>query len=292
MTADNLQPVTVLGLGPMGQALAGAFLKDGRTVTVWNRTAAKADALVAQGARRAETAAAAASESSLVVICVLDYDAVQAILEPAVASLKGRTVVNLTADSPARGRQLAEWAAAHGIDYLDGAILTPAPTIGSPAAVVLYSGAQEVYNRHQETLAGIGGTAAYLGTDPGRAAAHDVSLLDIFWTGMAGVVHGFALAKAEGINATDLAPLAQGIVSLLPDIIADFARRIDEGAFTNDISSIQSAAAGMEHIIHVAHDHGIDTGVLDAATTVAKKAISAGHGDESFARLTQVLNAR
>lgn len=289
MTAGNRQTVTVLGLGPMGQALAGAFLSGGHDTTVWNRTASKGDALVARGATRAGTVTDAVTASDLVVVCVIDYDAVQAIIEPVAEALRGKTVVNLTADSPARARQLADWAAQRGIGYLDGAIMTPAPTIGGPVARVLYAGPRDLYEEHRETLASVGGTAAHLGTDPGRAAAHDVSLLDMFWTGMAGVVHGFALAKAEGIDAVDLTGYAQGIVGLLPNIIADFAKRIDEGKFTADISSIQSAAAGMDHIIHAAHNRGIDTGVLDAAAALAGKAISAGHGNESFARLAQVL---
>lgn len=49
MTHDSPAPVTVLGLGPMGQALAGAFLGKGHSTTVWNRTAARGDALVARG---------------------------------------------------------------------------------------------------------------------------------------------------------------------------------------------------------------------------------------------------
>jgi 3-hydroxyisobutyrate dehydrogenase-like beta-hydroxyacid dehydrogenase len=291
MTAANGQAVTVLGLGPMGQALAGAFVKGGHATTVWNRTPGKGDALVGQGAKAADTAADAVAASDLVVVCVIDYGAVRAVLEPIADALKGKTVVNLTADSPANARQFAEWAAGKGVDYLDGAIMTPAPTIGGPAAVVLYAGPRELFDRHQPTLAGIGGTAAYLGADPGRAAAHDVSLLDMFWTGMAGLVHGFALAKAEGIDAVDLAGFAKGIVGLLPNIAEDFAKRIDEGNFGADISSIRSAAAGMEHIIHAAHARGIDTGVLDAATAVASKAVAAGHGDESYARLAAVLNA-
>src|ERR1044072_8092422 len=59
MTHDHPAPVTVLGLGPMGQALAGAFLAQGHPTTVWNRTAARAGGLVARGATRADTGAAA-----------------------------------------------------------------------------------------------------------------------------------------------------------------------------------------------------------------------------------------
>ncbi|MEV4184161.1 NAD(P)-binding domain-containing protein, partial [Streptosporangium canum] len=46
----NTKSVTVIGLGPMGQAMADAYLDGGYEVTVWNRTAGRADRLVARGA--------------------------------------------------------------------------------------------------------------------------------------------------------------------------------------------------------------------------------------------------
>jgi 3-hydroxyisobutyrate dehydrogenase-like beta-hydroxyacid dehydrogenase len=49
----NLVPVTVIGLGPMGRAMAGALMRAGHPVTVWNRTPRRADELVAEGARLA-----------------------------------------------------------------------------------------------------------------------------------------------------------------------------------------------------------------------------------------------
>ncbi|GAA4225209.1 3-hydroxyisobutyrate dehydrogenase-like beta-hydroxyacid dehydrogenase [Streptosporangium album] len=289
MTADDRSPVTVLGLGPMGQALAGAFLRNGHPTTVWNRTATKAEPLVAQGATRADTVADAVAASPLVITCVIDYDAVHAITEPVAGALKGRTLVNLTADTPERARRTAAWAAGHGIDYLDGAIMTPTPTIGGPAAVVLYSGPEGTYQAHRPALASLGGTAAHLGADPGRAAAHDVALLDLFWTSMSGVAHAFALASAENIAATDLAPFAKGIGALLPGIIDAFAQNIDDKDHPGDASTILSAVAGMEHIIHASQAAGIDTGVLSAATAVARRAIDAGHGTDGFSRLTEVL---
>lgn len=60
---DEPAPVTVIGLGLMGSALAGAFLANGNPTTVWNRSAEKADSLAAQGARRAATVADAVMAS-------------------------------------------------------------------------------------------------------------------------------------------------------------------------------------------------------------------------------------
>ncbi|WP_233531474.1 NAD(P)-dependent oxidoreductase [Paenibacillus alkalitolerans] len=288
----NRAPVTVIGLGPMGRALAGAFLKAGHPTTVWNRTAGKADALTAQGAVLAETAAEAVAASPLTIVCVLDYDVVHAIVGPLGEALRGRTLVNLTADSPIRARQTAEWAAVHGIEYLDGAIMTPTTTIGQSSAVVLYSGTEAAYQAHLQTLASIGGTSVHLGEDPGRAAAYDVSLLDIFWTSMSGYIHALTLAKAENISANELLPFAQGISSILPDIMAGLAEQVDRGQYPGHGSNLRSAAAGMEHIIDTANSHGIDTSVLIAANDIAKRAIDAGHGTDGFARLTEVIRKK
>jgi 3-hydroxyisobutyrate dehydrogenase-like beta-hydroxyacid dehydrogenase len=273
----------------MGQALARAFLSNGHPTTVWNRTAAKAAALVEQGAVLADSAAAAVAASPLTVVCVMDYAAVEAIVSPAAAALKGRTLVNLTADSPDRARAMAKWAAGHGVDYLDGSIMTPTTTIGGPSAVFLYSGPEDVYEAHRPTLASLGGTATHLGTDPGRAAAHDVALLDIWWTAVAGIVHGYALAAAEGIGAKEFAAFARGIGDLLPDTITEIAGDLDAGRYPGDEANLRSAAAGMEHIVHTARARGLDTGTLDAALALARRAIDAGHGGDGLARLTELL---
>ncbi|MEV5375210.1 dehydrogenase [Streptosporangium nondiastaticum] len=282
-------PVTVIGLGPMGQALAGAFLKAGHPTTVWNRSAGKATGLVEQGAVLAPTAAEAVAASPLVVACVIDYDAVHAILGPAADALRGRTLVNLTADTPAKARETAAWAAGHGIGYLDGAIMTPAYSIGGPSAVVLYSGPEALYADHRPALAALGGSGVHLGTDPGRAAAHDVALLDIFWTAMSGVAHAFALAKAEDIAAKDLAPFARGIGDLLAGTMSDYAEQVDAGAYPGHVSSIASAAAGMDHVIEAAEHHGIDAALLRAARATARRAVEEGHGADGYSRLTEVL---
>lgn len=204
--------VTVLGLGPMGRALAAAFLNAGLRTTVWNRTPGRDRELVAQGAVSARSAEEAVAASGLTVVCVVNYDAVNTILrrEMVTEAIKGRTVVNLTADTPDRARDTAAWASEHGVRYLDGAIMTPTVTIGTPAAVFIHSGPQDLYHEHQPVLQTLGGTHTHLGEDIGRAAAYDIALLDIFWTAMAGYVHALAVARAEGITAREARPVRQG----------------------------------------------------------------------------------
>jgi 3-hydroxyisobutyrate dehydrogenase-like beta-hydroxyacid dehydrogenase len=58
-----MSEVSVVGLGAMGSALARALRRDGHRVTVWNRTGAKAEPLVRDGALLAHSPAAAVSAS-------------------------------------------------------------------------------------------------------------------------------------------------------------------------------------------------------------------------------------
>ncbi|MGV9275200.1 NAD(P)-dependent oxidoreductase [Streptomyces griseosporeus] len=286
--------VTVLGLGPMGRALAGAFLEAGASVTVWNRTPGRDAELLARGARGTATAAEAVSASDLTVVCVVDYDAADAVLrgEDVTAALKGRTVLNLTADTPARARDTGAWAAAHGIRYLDGAIMTPAPSIGTPDAVFLHSGPLDVYEEHRPVLAALGGTHTHLGEEIGRAAAHDLALLDVFWTAMAGYAHALAMARAEGVTARELAPFAAGIAAILPPLFEEFAGDVDAGTYSGAINPITSAAASMSHIVAASESHGIDATLMRTVEGQARRVIARGHGKDGFIRVTELLSSR
>ncbi|GAB2582176.1 NAD(P)-binding domain-containing protein [Streptomyces capparidis] len=283
--------VTVLGLGPMGRALAGAFLDAGVRTTVWNRTPGRDRELVERGAVGAASAEEAVAASGLIVVCVVNYDAADAVLrrEAVRDALKGRTVVNLTADTPDRARDAAAWAAEHGIGYLDGAIMTPTTTIGTPDAVFIHSGPPELYREHQPVLDLLGGTHTHLGADIGRAAAYDIALLDIFWTAMAGYAHALAVAKAEGVTARELAPFAQGIGAILPPIFEGLAEAVDGGDFSGEDNPITSAASSMAHIVHASEAHGIDAGVMRAAEGWARRVIGQGHGTDGFIRVTELL---
>lgn len=192
----NKPPVSVLGLGMMGTALAAAFLKAGHPVTVWNRSPAKTGPLVAQGALPAKTAAEAVAESPLVVFCLLTNDNVEEVFATLPEAVAGKTLVNLTNGTPAQARDLAAWAAKHGAHYIDGGIMAVPQMIAGPHAYVLYSGDEQAYETHRPTLAALGDTK-WTGTDPGLAALHDLALLTGMYGMFMGVLQAFALVRTE-----------------------------------------------------------------------------------------------
>lgn len=285
--------VTVLGLGPMGRALAGAFVNAGLRTTVWNRTPGRDRELVERGAIRVATAEEAVAAGGLTVVCVVNYDASDAILRrgPVADALKGRLLVNLSADTPDRARDTAKWAAEHGIAYLDGAIMVPVAAIGTPEAVFLYSGPEELFREARPVLDALGGSHTHLGADAGRAAAYDIALLDVFWTAMAGYAHALAVARAEGIAARELVPFAKGIAGILPPIFEEAAGDVDDGTFSGADNPITSAASTMAHIIHTAERHGIESGLMRAAEGQVRRAIGLGHGADGFTRLVEIVSA-
>ncbi|MFF2141538.1 NAD(P)-dependent oxidoreductase [Kitasatospora sp. NPDC058190] len=280
--------VAVLGLGPMGRALAAALLAAGHRVTVWNRTPGRDTELLALGARPAASTAGAVADAPLVLLCVRDQPAARAVLDTAGQALRGRTVVNATSIAPEDARANATDAEARGYRLLDAAILTPAPTIGRPEGAVVLSGDPEAFTAHEATLRALG-TVRHVGADPGRAAAFDTALLDLFWTTVHGYLHALALARAEGVSGTELAPYAQGLPRMLPPLMEDFAQRADDRRHPGDRSSVASAAAGLEHVAHTARSRGLDTSVLDAALAVTRRAVAAGHGADGVSALVELF---
>ncbi len=277
----------------MGRALARAFLLDGQAVTVWNRTPEKAADMVAAGASLAPSPADAFRASSLVVLCVVDDDAVSEIVGTFdLARLDASPVVlNLTADSPARTRMLAAQMGSLGLTYLDGAIMTPAATIGTDAARVLVAGPQDVWESNESGLRALG-EIFYLGSDIASAATYDVALLSLFWTSFAGVAQALALVQTEGIESETFTPhaiaMSQLTVDLLPTLARDAAERRFAGAETASVDSLQ---ASISHLRAAFQDARVSTTVLDAIATIVAKAVDDGQGSSAPIALSETLAA-
>lgn len=107
-----MSDVSISGLGPMGSALARALPRGGQDVTVWNRTSAKAEPLVRDGATAAPDLVAAAAASPLVVVSVENYEVTHSILsgDGVRRLLSGRVLAQLSTGSPQEARGAERWA--------------------------------------------------------------------------------------------------------------------------------------------------------------------------------------
>ncbi len=276
--------VTILGLGPMGQALAAALLDAKHHTTVWNRTAAKAKPLLARGALAAADPGAAFSAADLALINVVDHAAVDAILTAAGTAVAGTVIVGLTSDTPARARRTAALVADLGGHYLDGAIMTPTTTIGTPDASLLFAGPREHYDAGVEVFSALG-TPTWLGAGYDRAAAYDMALLDLFWTSVSGFLHAIGIAKAHGIGVAELLPHASGIVDILTPIFTAIGERVETGEHGQADAPVSSVASSLHHLIATSRDVGADAGALEAFARIVEKAVADGHGAQEISVL-------
>ncbi|MFJ4812651.1 NAD(P)-dependent oxidoreductase [Streptomyces longwoodensis] len=282
-------PLSLLGLGVMGTALARAWLAAGHPVTVWNRTPARAEALAAEGATVADTAAGAVAANSLVVVCLLDDSSVGEVL--AGTDLTGRDLVNLTTGTPAEARDRAAWVARRGARYLDGGIMAVPPMIGVPdsGAHVLYSGSRELLDRHGPTLAVAAGPT-YVGEDPGFAALHDVALLSAMYGMFAGITHAFALVRHEDVDPVTFAPLlADWLVAMTPSV-HDTAERLRSGDHTQDVvSTLAMQVAGTPTFLRTAEQQGVGTELLRPFFELMRRRLDGGGGAEGLTGLVDLL---
>ncbi|MFD7300879.1 NAD(P)-dependent oxidoreductase [Streptomyces pharetrae] len=280
--------VTVIGLGPMGRAMARAFLGRGYRVTVWNRTAHKADDLVGAGADRAATVHGALAASELVILSLTDHHAMYSALEPAVEALPGRVLVNLGSDTPEGARNAARWASGHGAQYLTGGVQASPPGIGQPGFSTFYSGPRDVFDAHREALEVLTGTD-YRGEDPGLAALYYQVGMDLFWTTVLGWLHALALADAHGVPAGEILPSASSVLSGMPDFLAFYTQRIDEGEYPGDVERLAMGVASVDHVLQTARSAGIDTSLPTAVLEIFRRGAAAGHADDSATSLIEVL---
>jgi 3-hydroxyisobutyrate dehydrogenase-like beta-hydroxyacid dehydrogenase len=288
MNTPHKQAVTVIGLGNLGHVLAETFLAQGHPTTVWNRSPAKADRLVAKGAIRAATAAEAVTASDLVIVCVLDYDAAREILAPTAGKLAARVLVNLSSGTPEPARELAAWVADHGAEYLAGAVYAVPQTIGAPESFVLYSGSATAFEIYRPLL-DILGSSSFVGTDAGLASVYDIALLSGMYGMFAGFFQAVALGESARIKATELTGLLVPWLTSAAAALPGFAAEIDSGDYATETSNLDINAVGLGNILTATRAQGLGVELLAPLQALFEQQIAEGHGTSSLSRTIESL---
>ncbi|MEV6728574.1 MULTISPECIES: NAD(P)-binding domain-containing protein [unclassified Streptomyces] len=269
------RPLTLLGLGDMGTALARTWLAAGHPLTVWNRTAAKAEALAAEGAAVAASPAEAVAANTLVVLCLLDDASVGSVLDG--IDLTGKDLVDLTTGTPAEGRRRAAWAEARGARFVDGGIMGTPAMIGVPAsgAYVFHSGSRALFDTHRAALQVPAG-ARFVGEDPGHAALFDMALLSGMYGLFAGISHAYALIEGEDIAPKELAPLLSEWLGAMGFFVGNAADRLTSGDFTTGVvSNLAMQVAGSSTLLRTAEEQGVSAELITPYLELMRRRLAA-----------------
>jgi 3-hydroxyisobutyrate dehydrogenase-like beta-hydroxyacid dehydrogenase len=200
-----------IGLGNMGFPIASNLIRAGYKLRVYNRTPAKAEPLLSQGAVLASPPAEVAERGAIVFTMLADDRAEEAVafggpeLDERLGA--GGIHVSMSTISPATSRKLAEQHARHGVAYV------AAPVFGRPEAAaagklwICLSGHKEAKKRIQPMMDSLGQGSFDFGEDPG--AANVVKLCGNFLIAAAieAMAEAWTLAEKNGLDRARVAEM-------------------------------------------------------------------------------------
>lgn len=289
-----MSEVAVIGLGHMGSGLAKALVASGRSVTVWNRSSGKSEALERLGALKAETPADAIASSSTLIVCLSDYAATSIVLHDACATavLQGKTLVQLTSGTPKQARQLEQWVAHRGGSYLDGAISAWPSQIGGPEASIVIAGRESVLTSITPILRLLAPNLSHVGNDISRAKVLFNAALAYFTGHWIGFSQGAVMCAAEGMDVAEFGETIASLSPMFADDARHMGRAIEENRFADPQSTIRSVGADITRLVEIAADLNINTAFPQFAADLFRNAADAGYGAEEHCAIVKVMRTR
>ena len=245
--------VGFIGLGIMGGPMAANLLKAGFAVTVWNRTASRAEPLLALGAARAGSPAEVARASEVIISCVTNSPDVEQVALGPGGVIEGATAGSVYIDcstiSPKVAREVAAKMGAKGIDMLDAPV--SGGDLGAKAGTlaIMVGGDADVFERCRPVFEAMGKTIVHVGPS---GAGQVVKLCNQVAGGLnlLAMAEAITLARRSGVDpARMLEVVSNGaagswmLSNLGPRAVAgDFAPGFMVELMQKDLGLVQDAA--------------------------------------------------
>jgi 3-hydroxyisobutyrate dehydrogenase-like beta-hydroxyacid dehydrogenase len=187
----------------MGQLIVPRLMAAGHTVTGWNRSRDKADALIAAGMAWADTPRAVAEKSEIVFSIVTDAAAVKAVAlgpDGVVSGLrKGGIYVDMSTIGPDASREVAAQFAKAGLIMLDGPISGSPVTVKTGQASVMIGGDEAAFERIKPVLLAIGPKVSRIGGN-GMACQMKIAINLLLMVEVICLGEAVALAEKGGVD--------------------------------------------------------------------------------------------
>ena len=221
--------VGFIGLGRMGHGMAGRYLDAGFSVAIWNRSKAKAEDLIARGARWASSPADAADGADAVVTMVADDEASRAVWlgkDGAAAAMKaGSLAIECSTVSHQHALDMARELRGRGLVYIDCPV-TGLPQAAAAGKLTLLVGAEPAdLDRAKPYLAPIGDVIRHFGAVGSGTVFKLINNL-MGAVQIASLAEGVAMAEQAGLDMNLVAEaLAAGAVAS-PQVIRHSKRMV------------------------------------------------------------------
>lgn len=204
--------VGVIGLGLMGRPMSMNILKAGYPLTVWNRTASRADELVAEGARLAASPRDVAAASDFLITMVSDPPALEEVLwgpAGAMQALKrGSVYMDSSTVSPALARKIAAACGERGAKFLDAPV-TGGDWGARKGELVFMIGGDAEALKEAEPLIGVMGKKWFHLGPSGAGQTIKLAMNAILALQVGALAEAIALVTGAGLQAEKLVEVMQ-----------------------------------------------------------------------------------
>jgi 3-hydroxyisobutyrate dehydrogenase len=289
-----MRQVALLGLGVMGAGMARNLLEAGFSLTVWNRTAAKARPLEARGAKVAPSPRAAAEGAEVVIAMVGDDAASREVWTgeqgALAAARKGAVLVECSTLSVDWVRELAALARERG------AVLVDSPVTGSKEAAeegklgLLVGGDAGVVEQVRPVLEAVSARITHLG--PSGAGA-TMKLVNNLMSGVQAeaLAEGLALAERAGLDMAKVVPL---IINGGPGspVVKGKAARMAARDYANTQFALRWMHKDLTYAMRLADEQGVTMPTVAAAREVYRVARNLGLDEADFAGVIEAIRVR
>jgi 2-hydroxy-3-oxopropionate reductase len=223
--------IAFLGLGLMGGPMTRNLLEAGYAVTVWNRTAGKAEALTTVGAVAAASPADAVREADFIIAMVSDGRAVESLIADhgvAVSAKPGAIFIDMSSIKPEQARAHASYLKAHGIEHLDAPVSGGTKGATDGMLAIMVGGEEAIFNKAKPVLAAMGRPVLVGPSGCGQLAK--LANQGIVATTIGAVAEAMLMMKAGG---ADMNRLREALKGGFADstILQQHGKRMAEGDF-------------------------------------------------------------
>jgi 3-hydroxyisobutyrate dehydrogenase len=273
--------IAFFGMGLLGSNFVRALLRRGDEVHVWNRTASRARALEAEGAKAFDDPAEAAKGAARVHLALSDDTAVDDVLERARPGFgEAVAIVDHTTTSVTGTAARYERWAERRVTFQHAPVFMGPPEALRSTGVMLASGDHRQFETLAPELSKMTGKLAYLGPQPERAAAFKL-MGNLFLMAMtAGIADVLTLAKALAIKPEEAATLFD--VFNAGATIGARVKRILDANFSHPSWELAMARKDARLMLDEAQRGGVTLKVLPAVAREMDRWIAAGHAADDW----------